>query len=61
LPPRRRSACARARTPASFNNGSFELGSADIGSFITLNGGDSTSITGWTVGGGVNSIDYIGT
>jgi choice-of-anchor C domain-containing protein len=42
-----------------FVNGSFEQGSAP-GQFITLNGGDSTSITGWTVGGGANSVDYIG-
>jgi choice-of-anchor C domain-containing protein len=42
-----------------FFNGSFELG-IDPGSFTPLNGPDSTSITGWTVGGGANSIDYIG-
>ena len=42
-----------------FVNGSFEAG-VDPGSFSTLNVGDSTSITGWTVGGGQNSIDYIG-
>jgi choice-of-anchor C domain-containing protein len=41
-----------------FANGSFELG-PNPGTFATLNGGD-TSITGWTVGGGPNSIDYIG-
>jgi choice-of-anchor C domain-containing protein len=39
-------------------NGSFETG-PNPGSFLTLNGGN-TSITGWTVGGGDNSIDYIG-
>lgn len=43
-----------------FQNGSFEQGLASIGQFTTLNGGDSASITGWTVGGGLNSIDYIG-
>ncbi|SDJ65160.1 MULTISPECIES: choice-of-anchor C family PEP-CTERM protein [Bradyrhizobium] len=42
-----------------FTNGSFETGSAP-GSFITLDGGDATSITGWTVGGGSNAVDYIG-
>lgn len=40
-------------------NGSFEDGSIDPGSFTTLNAGDSTSITGWLVGG--VGIDYIGT
>jgi choice-of-anchor C domain-containing protein len=51
-------------TPASASlivNGSFEAGLASIGDFTTLNGGDSTSITGWTVTGGQNAIDYIGT
>ena len=42
---------------ATITNGSFELGS-NPGSFTTLNNGDSTSITGWTVGGG--GVDYIG-
>jgi choice-of-anchor C domain-containing protein len=42
-------------------NGSFESGLATIGNFTTLNGGDSTSITGWTVTGGQSAIDYIGT
>jgi choice-of-anchor C domain-containing protein len=41
-----------------FQNGSFESGLASIGSFTTLNAGDSTSITGWTVASG--NIDYIG-
>ncbi|HMM58257.1 MAG TPA: choice-of-anchor C family protein [Rudaea sp.] len=49
------SACGLALA-APFQNGSFEIGPANPGSFITLNGGD-TSITGWTVTG--NSIDYI--
>jgi hypothetical protein len=44
---------------STFVNGSFELGTAP-GQFITLNGGDSTSITGSTVGGGSNGVDYIG-
>jgi choice-of-anchor C domain-containing protein len=42
---------------ATFTNGSFESGIAP-GTFTTLSGGDSTSITGWTVDP-VN-IDYIG-
>ena len=42
-----------------FQNGSFELGLASIDPFATLNGGDSTSITGWSVGA-LNSIHYIG-
>jgi choice-of-anchor C domain-containing protein len=46
-----------------FVNGSFESGLASIGDFTTLNAGDHTSITGWTVGGGdpTNAVDYIGT
>jgi choice-of-anchor C domain-containing protein len=48
-----------------FVNGSFESGLASIGDFATLNAGDNTSITGWTVGGGdangANAVDYIGT
>ncbi|WEK44717.1 MAG: choice-of-anchor C family protein [Candidatus Sphingomonas colombiensis] len=42
---------------AAFINGSFESG-VPAGSYTTVNGGDSTSITGWTVTGG--SVDYIG-
>ena len=47
---------------SAFQNGSFEIGTAPAGSFQTLYGGDSTSITGWTVTGSptANSIDYIG-
>jgi choice-of-anchor C domain-containing protein len=45
---------------APFTNGSFETGIAP-GSFTSLNGGDSTSITGWTVGGSApDAVDYIG-
>ena len=44
---------------AVFQNGSFELGITNIGQFATLNAGDNSSITGWTVGTG--NIDYIGT
>jgi choice-of-anchor C domain-containing protein len=50
--------CSSANA-ALFQNGSFEDGIANIGGFTTLNAGDNTSITGWTVGTG--SIDYIGT
>ena len=55
-------ALAAALLPASANaatiiNGSFELGT-NPGNFTQLASGDSTSITGWTVGG--NSVDYIG-
>ena len=39
-------------------NGSFESGISP-GSFTTLNAGDTTSLTGWTVASG--NIDYIGT
>lgn len=39
-------------------NGSFENGLANIGNFTTLNPGNNTAITGWTVANG--SIDYIG-
>ncbi len=39
------------------SNGSFENGT-DPGSFTTVNAGDSTTITGWTVNSG--SVDYIG-
>ena len=38
-------------------NGSFESG-VSPGSFVTLNAGDSTSLTDWTVKSG--NIDYIG-
>lgn len=44
---------------ATFTNGSFEDGVAFSAPYITIAGGDSTSITGWTVGG--HSVDYIGT
>jgi choice-of-anchor C domain-containing protein len=45
---------------AGLVNGSFESSTGpNPGQFVTLDGGD-TSITGWTVGGGLNSIDYIG-
>jgi choice-of-anchor C domain-containing protein len=50
--------CSSANA-ALFQNGSFELGIANIGQFTTLNAGDNASITGWTVGTG--NIDYIGT
>jgi choice-of-anchor C domain-containing protein len=40
-------------------NGSFEDGTIDPGSFTTLSAGDSTTITGWLVGGA--GVDYIGT
>ncbi len=49
-----------AISPASANlivNGSFEDGVDPGGSFKTIFGVDTTSITGWTVGD--NSIDYI--
>ena len=49
---------AASANATPFVNGSFESG-ADPGSFTSLNGGDS-SITGWVVGGGANSVDYIG-
>ena len=49
---------AASANATPFVNGSFELG-ANPGSFSALNGG-STSIDGWTVGGGANSVDYIG-
>jgi hypothetical protein len=39
-------------------NGSFELGTDPGSSFATVNAGDSTTITGWTVDSG--SVDYIG-
>jgi choice-of-anchor C domain-containing protein len=39
-------------------NGGFENGTNPGGGFITVPGGNSTSITGWTVGGA--SVDYIG-
>ena len=42
---------------APFQNGSFEIGPAPGGSFITLGPGN-TSITGWEVTGA--GIDYIG-
>ncbi|QKS01942.1 choice-of-anchor C family protein [Sphingomonas sp. CL5.1] len=42
---------------AAFVNGSFESGVAP-GTYTTVAGGDSSSITGWTATG--NSVDYIG-
>ena len=44
-----------------FHNGSFESG-VTPGSFVTLNAGDNTSITGWNIGSAPNSgsLDYIG-
>ena len=46
-----------ATTSNLLQNGSFENGT-DPGVFITVPGGDSSTITGWTVGG--DSVDYIG-
>lgn len=46
-----------AANAAEFVNGSFEAG-APAGSFSTVTGGNSSSITGWNVTG--NSVDYIG-
>lgn len=51
-------ALAQDARAAAFQNGSFESGIGGIGNFATLNAGDSTSITGWTVTGG--GVDYIG-
>jgi choice-of-anchor C domain-containing protein len=53
-------ACAWGATAnaAAFTNGSFEMGVDTGGNFITLSSGDTTSITGWTVGGA--GVDYIG-
>ena len=55
-------AAAAALLPASANaagfvNGSFELG-ASPGLFTTIAGGNSSTITGWTVTG--SGVDYIG-
>jgi len=55
-------AAALVLLPATANaagivNGSFEAGTAP-GSFSTVGGGNSSTITGWTVTG--NSVDYIG-
>jgi choice-of-anchor C domain-containing protein len=47
-----------AAQAASVVNGSFEDGLTDVGTFTTINAGDSTSITGWTVLTG--NVDYIG-
>ncbi len=41
-------------------NGSFEDGVSIPGGFVSVGGGNSSSITGWTVLGGVQSVDYIG-
>ncbi len=51
-------ALATGAHAAAFINGGFEAG-IDPGVFTTLSAGDSSSITGWTVGGG--GVDYIGT
>jgi choice-of-anchor C domain-containing protein len=56
--------CAPANAVSLITNGSFEISpisASSLGNFTTLNGGDSTSITGWTVTGGASAIDYIGT
>ena len=51
--------CAGGARADIITNGSFEQGAANPGGFfVQVNGGDSTSITGWTVGG--NGVDYIG-
>lgn len=50
---------AQSAHAVSITNGSFENGAIDPGSFTTLGAGDSTSITGWTVGDA--GVDYIGT
>nr|WP_310522217.1 choice-of-anchor C family protein [Polymorphobacter sp.] len=42
---------------ATIVNGSFEVGISP-GGFTSVSAGDSTSIAGWTVGGG--GVDYIG-
>jgi choice-of-anchor C domain-containing protein len=49
--------CATQAEASLITNGSFESG-IDPGSFQMLNTGDSTSLTGWTIGSG--NIDYIG-
>jgi choice-of-anchor C domain-containing protein len=52
---------ANAANAASIANGSFELtgpGAAPGGNYTSVNAGDSTSITGWTVTAG--SVDLIG-
>lgn len=48
---------SHAMAASIIENGSFERG-IDPGSFVTVPGGDTTSIAGWTVGG--DSVDYIG-
>ncbi|MDP3748972.1 MAG: choice-of-anchor C family protein [Phenylobacterium sp.] len=49
-----------AATAAAIINGSFEVGvPIPPGGFVSVGALDSTSITGWTVGGG--GVDYIGT
>jgi choice-of-anchor C domain-containing protein len=51
---------ATSASAVTINNGSFELGAAiPGGSFISVPALNSTSITGWTVGGG--GVDYVGT
>ena len=51
---------ASAASAISITNGSFELGAnIPAGGFITVPALNSTSITGWTVGGA--GVDYIGT
>ena len=51
---------AQSAYAVSITNGSFESGLANVGAFTALSGGDTTSITGWTVGG-AGGVDYIGT
>jgi choice-of-anchor C domain-containing protein len=46
-------------TAQTVQNGSFETGVPIPAQFLTLNGGDSASITNWTVVGPVNAIDYV--
>jgi choice-of-anchor C domain-containing protein len=50
---------AQAASAATIQNGSFETGSINPGSFTFLGTG-STAIDGWTVGG-AGGVDYIGT
>jgi choice-of-anchor C domain-containing protein len=43
---------------ATITNGGFENGTSPGGGFLTVPGGNTTAISGWTVGGA--SVDYIG-
>lgn len=53
-------AASSASATTTIVNGSFENGvSIPSGGFVTVNANDSSSITGWTVGGG--GVDYVGT